>query len=91
MSKDGRYFYVTEDGRKFCIEPIDANAGRGSKWGDIDPASKTVTGSYGQKHPGAVHPDESIITKENGFKNIVTLPPGVSPEGYIKELLAAGK
>jgi hypothetical protein len=90
MSKDGRY-YVTQGGRTFCIEPIDSHAGRGGNWGDVDPATKRVTGSYGEKYPGAVHPDDSIITKENGFKNIVMLPPGTSPEGFITELLAAGK
>lgn len=36
---------------------------------------------------GGVHPDDCIITAENGFKNIVTLKPGVSPLGYIDQLL----
>jgi hypothetical protein len=27
------------------------------------------------------------ITEENGFKNIIELEPGVSPEGYIEQLL----
>lgn len=29
----------------------------------------------------------SIITEENGFKNIVTLKPGESPDSYIERLL----
>lgn len=91
MSKTGRFYVTTKEGRTFCVEPIDEHAGRGSKWGDIDPSTKKVTGHYGEKHPGAIHPDESIITEENGFKNIVMLPPGTSPMGYIEQLLAEGK
>jgi len=42
-----------------------------SGWGDIDPATKKVTGSYGNKYKGAIKADESMITKENGFENII--------------------
>lgn len=91
MSATGRYYVTTKEGRTFWIEPIDNSGAHHSTWGDVDPASKKVTGSYGEKHRGSIHEDESIITKENGFKNIAMLPPGVSPMGYIEELLAAGK
>lgn len=91
MSKTGRYYVTTKEGRTFCIEPIDNSGAHHSKWGDIDPASKKVTGDYGEKHRGSIHEDESIITKENGFKNIVMLPAGTSPEGYVAQLLAEGK
>jgi len=86
MSHTGR-FYVTIGERTFCVEPIDKHVGRGSDWGDVDPVTKKVTGSYGEKYPGAVHPDDSIITEANGFKNIELLPPGVSPIGHIEMLL----
>lgn len=57
------------------------------KWGDIDPASGIVQGNYGDKEIGAIHEDDTIITKENGFKNIVTLNKGESPDSYIEKLL----
>lgn len=90
MSHTGR-FYVVMNGRTFCVEPIDESVGRGRNWGDVDPVTKKLTGSYGEKYPGAVHPDDSIITEANGFKNIVELPAGVSPMGYIDMLIAQGK
>ena len=86
MSDTGR-FYVTYGTRTFCVEPIDNNAGKHKQWGDIDPATKRIEGDYGEKYRGAIHEDESIITKENGFKNIVTLPGGTSPLGYIQDLI----
>lgn len=72
MSITGRH-YVIVKGRKFCIEPIDNFLGKGrSKWGDINPATNKVEGNYGDKFPGAIHEKDSIITEENGFKNITT-------------------
>lgn len=86
MSESGRY-YITdiETGRKFCVEPIGNN--HAADWGDINPATKKVEGSYGQKHRGSIDENESIITEENGFKNIIDLEPGMSPEDYINNLL----
>ena len=85
MSDSGRY-YVTdiESGRKFCVEPIGNSH---PEWGDVDPVSKKMTGSYGEKYKGCIDEKESIITEENGFKNIVTLPAGESPDSYINKLL----
>jgi hypothetical protein len=86
MEETGRYYVIDQKtGRKFCVEPISGNV---AKWGDVDPVSKKLTGSYGKKHKGSIDANESIITKENGFKNIMTLPAGVSPEDYINKLLA---
>jgi len=85
MSKTGRYYVIDhKTKRKFCIEPITSN---NSNWGDVDPVTKKITGSYGQKYQGSVDIDESIITKENGFKNIELVPKGISPDDYIKKLL----
>ena len=90
MSKTGRY-YVKVDNRVFCIEPIDNSLGKSRrKFGDIDPVTKKVTGSYGDKYVGAIHEDDSIITEEKGFKNIMMLDKG-SPEGYIRHLIETGK
>lgn len=87
MSDTGRY-YVKKGNRTFCVEPIDNSEGNArEKFGDIDPATKKVTGNYGNKHRGSIKEEDSIITEDNGFKNIVTLEKGVSPNGYIDVLL----
>lgn len=71
-------------GRIYFVEPIDN--GRRTEWGDINPATKKIEGDYGTKHRGAVSEKDSMITKENGFENIVTLDPGVSPLDYIERI-----
>ena len=87
MSDTGRQFYVDlKTGKRFVIEVIDNSRGKHSDWGDIDPATKKVTGSYGNKHIGSIHEDDSIITKENGFDKIYTLQPGESPYSFIDGL-----
>ena len=87
MSNTGRY-YVTVQGRTFCVEPIDNTQGKGKTgWGDINPVTKKVEGNYGNKYLGAIHEDESIITKENGFDEIYTLKPGESPDSFINKLI----
>ena len=58
--------WIDETGKKYYVEYIEPRNWRAS-WGDIDPASKTITGSYGDKHRGAIRSEESVITKENGF------------------------
>lgn len=40
------------------------------QWGDINPATKKVEGSYGKKNRGGIKSEESMITKENGFEEI---------------------
>lgn len=87
MSKTGRY-YVISNNRTFCVEPIDNTLGKNREhWGDLNPATGKIEGNYGDKNLGAIHEDDSIITKENGFKNIIELKPGVSPDDYINKLL----
>jgi hypothetical protein len=87
MSKTGRYYIVDQaTGRKFCVEPIDNDPYR-KIWGDINPATKKLEGEYGKKDKGSVTDSESVITEANGFKNIITLPAGFSPEDYITKLL----
>jgi hypothetical protein len=91
MSDTGRY-YVTDlkTGRKFCVEFID-NAQKPAVWGDLDPVTKKYTGSYGEKHKGSIHEQDSVINEENGFKNIIDLPAGKNPDDYINFLLNGGK
>lgn len=89
MSNTGRFIFTVK-GRTFVVEPIDNNSGKQKLWGDLDPATKTVTGSYGEKNKGSIHEDDSVITKENGFKNIKTLQGGVSPISYIEDMIERG-
>jgi len=90
MSQSGRYFITDiKTGRKFCIEPIGND--RPADWGDADPVTKKMTGHYGEKYRGSIEEKDSIIIEENGFKNIIDLEPGVSPEDYIKKLIENGK
>lgn len=52
----------------YFVEPI--YNGNTPKWGDVDPATKQITGNYGSKYTGAITKKESLITEENGFVNI---------------------
>ena len=86
MSDTGRYYIVDfKTGRKFCVEPLIGE--HTPKWGDLNPATKKLEGNYGNKHIGAIDRKDTIITKENGFKNIIELESGISPEDYIEKLL----
>lgn len=71
-------------GRQYYVEPLDN--GTKTDWGDLNPATKKLEGSYGARYKGSVSEKESLITEENGFENIVTLPPGQSPLEYIERL-----
>ncbi len=85
-SSDTGRFIVTslKTGRKYYVEPLDG--GGRTDWGDLNPATKRLEGSYGSKYQGSVKESESLITKENGFCNIVTLPAGYSPLEYIEQI-----
>jgi hypothetical protein len=79
----GRHIvYSFRTGRKYYVEPI--GNGR-SDWGDIDPVTKKMTGSYGNKYTGSVTEKESLITEENGFKNIEFVQGG-SPYHVIEQM-----
>ncbi|MDQ7961259.1 hypothetical protein [Flavobacterium lindanitolerans] len=52
----------------YFVEPI--YNGKTPECGDLDPATKKLTGNYGSKYTGAVTKKESLITEENGFVNI---------------------
>lgn len=76
--KTGRFIVKSKaTGKKYFVEVIGNT--HSADWGDLDPATKKMTGSYGEKYDGCVPEKESLITEGNGFKNITTLPPGVSP------------
>ena len=68
-------------GKTYYIEPIGNS--HPADWGDIDPATKKVTGDYGEKYSGCISEKESLITSENGFKVIEVLEAGISPLSVI--------
>lgn len=79
-SETGRFVvtsYVT--GVSYFIEVID-NSGRPADWGSYNPASGKVEHKKGMgKYTGSITAKESLITEENGFKNIWDMPVGGSP------------
>lgn len=70
-------------GKKYFIEAI--GSGYNEMFGDVDPVTKKMTGNYGDKYTGSVRAEDSLITEENGFKNITTLKVGESPFDEIEE------
>lgn len=86
MSNTGRHT-INYKGRTFVVEPIDNTQGKGRKgFGDINPATKKVEGSYGDKYIGSVHMDDSIISEKNGFTNIHLIDKG-DPYSMIKKIV----
>lgn len=59
-----------ETGKVYHVEYIEPR-GHQTNSGDVNPATKKIEGSYGEKYKGAIIPDESLITEENGFKSII--------------------
>ena len=80
--KTGRFIVKSKiTGKKYFVEPIGNT--HAADWGDLDPATKKMTGSYGERYEGCVTEKESLITKENGFEKIEWLDAGVSPLSVI--------
>ena len=80
----GRFIVKSKvTGKKYFVEVI--GGAHSADWGDLDPATKKMTGSYGDRYEGCVPEKESLITEENGFESIITLPPGVSPFDEIEK------
>lgn len=83
-SETGRQIVVSiRTGRKYYIEAIGPK--RPAEWGDINPVTKQIEGSYGKKYTGAISHEESMITKENGFEDIHEIQGG-SPYSIIDEM-----
>lgn len=82
----GRFIVFSErTGRTYFVEPIMYE--HGAAWGSIDPATKKLVNKPGAgKYRGAINPEESLITVENGFKNITELDKGTSPLHAIEVL-----
>jgi len=77
-------FVFLDTGKQYFVEYIKPR-GHNVTWGDIDVATKKLTGSYGGRNNGAIEADESVITKENGFDNIVE-GQGASVEWTIQKM-----
>ena len=71
-------------GKTYFVEPIDGD--ERTVWGDYNPVTKDFeTGNYG-KYKGSIRPEETMITKENGFEKIHTLGVGESPLEFIDRI-----
>lgn len=72
-------------GKVYAVEPI--VGAHTPVWGSIDPATGNLMHKKGDgKYKGGIKADESLITEENGFKNIQMLDIGVSPFAGIEAL-----
>lgn len=72
--KTGRFLIRSiRTGKLYACEPLHTKERR--RWGYIQ-----------QFSDGAIQKEESLITEENGFKNIETLKPGESPLEWIKRI-----
>ena len=80
----GRFIVKSKiTGKKYFVEVIGNT--HTADLGDLDPATKKMTGSYGERYEGCIPEKESLITEENGFEKITTLSPGVSPFDEIEK------
>lgn len=79
----GRFMVVSNvTGVSYFVEPI--GDGRGGDWGSYNPSTGNIENKKGfDKFTGSVHLKDSIVTPENGFKNVELLAEGESPMGII--------
>ena len=64
-------------GKSYMVEFIShRNKNPNNRFGDIDPATKKITGSYGKKYTGSIKEEESVLTEENGFFDTKIIPGG---------------
>lgn len=81
----GRFIVTSvRTGKKYFVEPIGDTR---TNWGSIDPASGKLMNKKGvDKYRGSIDARDSLITEENGFKNIQLLDKGTSPMNAIDVL-----
>lgn len=81
----GRFIVKSmKTGKLYFVECLDDD--ERTTWGDLDPVTKKMTGSYGDKYKGSIRPEESMIKEGIGFDKIHTLGPGESPLDYINRI-----
>lgn len=86
--KKGRFIVKhLPTGRIFCVEQREGD--RPLQWGDINPATKSVEGGYGDKYQGATHKNEPSFIDNNPdmFKKTYDLPVGTDPLSFIEQLI----
>ena len=81
----GRFIVTSKrTGKTYAVEPVGMVR---TEWGSIDPATGDLMNKKGHdKYRGSIDAKDSLITEQNGFKNIQTLPPGTSPFMIIDDL-----
>ena len=87
-SEDTGRFKVTSSrtGKTYLVETIDGR-NRPPVWGDVNPASGQVEGTYGSKHKGSIAECDSIIDKNDElFTAVYNLGVGISPLYFIEKL-----
>lgn len=82
-----RTFVICKSGRKFCVEAIGDVY---TDWGNVTFGEKKGLEKVSSKGTNTLQAEDSIISKENGYKNIAWLAPGTSPFGYIDALDSSG-
>lgn len=82
----GRFLVTSfRTGKTYFIEPIGAD--RPADWGSYNPSTGDIENKKGfDKFRGSIDEKDSIITKENGFSNILYTGVGASPFSVIDEL-----
>jgi len=64
-------------GQSYLVEFISPRTrNTNNRFGDIDPATKKITGSYGKKYTGSIKEEDSVLTEENGFMDTKIIPGG---------------
>ncbi|MFZ1527314.1 MAG: hypothetical protein WAT19_01095 [Ferruginibacter sp.] len=82
----GRYRVILKSGRKFLVEEWGNNY---VQWGNVDPVTKKLQ-KLKVRDVEQINEQNTLIKKENGFKNICFLSPGTSPLGYIDAIDNSG-
>ncbi len=74
-------------GKTYFVETID-DKGRPADWGSYNPSTGKIENKKGfDKFTGSITEKESMITMENGFKNIEYAGIGSSPFSVIETML----
>jgi hypothetical protein len=68
-------------GQSYMVEFIEPRGHR-TYWGDIDPATKKTTGTYGAKYTGGIKEEDSLLTPANGYHDAEIIP-GASYMGSV--------
>lgn len=81
----GRFVvFSNKTGKTYYIEAI---GNRPSTWGDLNPATGKIEGSYGEKNRGSIDKQDSLIEKyKEQFAVIHDLEVGQDPLSYIEKL-----